>query len=107
MVPRTSCPNCGNALKPGALSCPHCGSDEQTGWSESAGVEHPEVAPFDADDYEELHAREFGTSKPSHMPKRKPELKRKDGVKPFPWIEFLIGLGAMLFIMLRVYHRGH
>ncbi len=29
-----TCPNCGAAVRAGALACPECGSDESTGWSQ-------------------------------------------------------------------------
>ncbi len=29
-----TCPNCGAAVRAGALACPVCGSDDSTGWSE-------------------------------------------------------------------------
>lgn len=60
MSSRPICPHCGAPLQPGALACPECGSDEFTGWKDSGLAEHPDIAPFDAEDYAALHQKEFG-----------------------------------------------
>jgi hypothetical protein len=33
-----ACPNCGFAVRRGALACPECGSDAERGWSEDADL---------------------------------------------------------------------
>ena len=76
-------------LKPNALACPHCGSDESTGWKEACLNEHPDVAPFDADDYEDTLRKEFG------KPRRQS--------KPLHWKAILVGVVIIILILLRVF----
>jgi hypothetical protein len=46
-----ACPNCGDAVREGALACPSCGSDTDTGWSDDAGDVWPEdLGGYGADD---------------------------------------------------------
>lgn len=61
MAPDT-CPNCGAAVPPGATACPGCGSDDQTGWSETAHVDHLGL-PDEDFDYQEFVEREFRSSR--------------------------------------------
>lgn len=37
------CPNCGAAVKVGALACRECGSDANTGWQDSAEIDYAQV----------------------------------------------------------------
>ncbi|HSQ42946.1 MAG TPA: zinc ribbon domain-containing protein [Fibrobacteraceae bacterium] len=83
------CPNCGNPLKPGAISCPYCGSDEETGWKNAALGVHPDVAPFSDEDYQDASQREFGNS-----PKDKP--------KSMPWKEIAVGVVILALVALRL-----
>jgi len=81
---RSVCPNCKNALKPGAVGCPECGADEHTGWKDDATSEHPEVAAFDSEDYSDLQKKEFGPSR-----------------RKFSWRPLLIGFIIALLIAIR------
>lgn len=60
------CPNCGQAVPPGAAACPLCGSDSETGWSDNTyldGIDMP-----DDFDYGAAAEKEFGRSeKPRGM----------------------------------------
>ena len=58
------CRHCGAEVPVGARSCRRCGSDEETGWSESAGEweENVPSSGYGGDDefeYDEFVAREF------------------------------------------------
>ena len=58
------CPHCGAEVPQGAISCRECGSDDETGWSESAGeweenVASPGYGSDDDFDYDEFIANEF------------------------------------------------
>ena len=81
------CPHCGADLKPNAVGCPECGSDESTGWKSAAMFEHPDVAPFDDDDYRATFAKEFGRRKPPR--------------KAFPWKPFVVGTILFLLVALK------
>ena len=49
--------------------------------------EHPDVAPFDEDDYRATFAKEFGRSKPPR--------------KAFPWKSFWVGVTLVLLVALK------
>lgn len=82
------CPHCGQDIKPDAISCTHCGSDWHTGWKNTSYSEHPDVAPFDDNDYEDLHQKEFGHS--SH------------GKKAFPWKPIAVGFVIIVLVIARL-----
>lgn len=60
------CPHCGAPVPVGAAACRECGSDDETGWSEDAGLWDPEIwagSVVDDDfDYDEFVSREFPES---------------------------------------------
>lgn len=93
MTKRAVCPNCGCPLKPGAVACLECGSDENTGWKDAANSEHPDISPFDTEDYQDLHRKEFGNSEEDS----KAKANAKKRVKAI-----LIGLLLVSLAMLRV-----
>jgi hypothetical protein len=63
------CSHCGAEVPAGAMSCRECGSDDETGWSESAG-EWEDCVPSsgygsdDEFDYDEFVANEFPDQAP-------------------------------------------
>lgn len=91
MSPRTVCPNCGNPLKPGAKACLECGSDENTGWKGTANSEHPDVAPLDQQDYDDLCEKEF-----SHNPIRRMIHSKSK------WKSLIIGAILTILVILRI-----
>jgi RNA polymerase subunit RPABC4/transcription elongation factor Spt4 len=84
------CPNCGAEINSKAKSCPECGSDENTGWKDSALNEHPDVAEFDHEDYDELLHKEFG------IQRNKPKAK-------FPWQILVVFVLVLLLVMGRLF----
>ena len=63
------CPHCGARVPVGATSCRHCGSDDETGWSESAGEWEDNVPSSgygsdDEFDYDGFVAKEFPDQAP-------------------------------------------
>ena len=63
------CPHCGTRVPAGATSCRECGSDDETGWSDSAGEweENVPSADYGSDDdfeYDEFVADEFPDQAP-------------------------------------------
>src|SRR6516162_1904084 len=69
------CPHCGAQVPTGATSCRGCGSDDETGWSESAGeweeeVRSPGYGSDDDFDYDEFLANELPDQAPA-FPRRR------------------------------------
>jgi zinc-ribbon domain len=69
------CPHCGTRVPVSATSCRECGSDDETGWSESAGEweENVPSAGYGSDDdfdHEEFVVNEFPDQAPASSRRR-------------------------------------
>ena len=61
-MPPDTCPNCGADVPRHARACPECGSDDQTGWSDRARVDHLGL-PDDDFDHDAFVREEFGSER--------------------------------------------
>ncbi len=83
------CPHCGADVPPKAKACPQCGADDETGWSEEAGVSGLDL-PSEDFDYEKFVKKEFGPGKSS-----------PSGLPWFWWLIAVLVLGACLWLWSR------
>jgi len=87
-VPQEVCPNCGEILPSSAKACPECGSDENTGWSETAGADRLGL-PDGNFDYDEFVKEEFT-----------PSLAKPRGIHWLWWLTALILIALFLIFCL-------